>query len=82
MLQHPEQQEYKEFLDELYDIYQQAVRFQKDRRLTVGRKAKSQQLQERIIELCTREGDWINEGCSQFHLELEGLKKANAPPVT
>ncbi len=39
MLQNPEQQEYKKFLDELYDIYQQAVRFQKDRRLSVGRKA-------------------------------------------
>ncbi len=25
---------------------------------------------------------WMNEGCSLFHLELEGLKKANAPPVT
>ncbi len=180
MLQHPEQQEYKEFLDELYDIYQQAVRSQKDRRLTVGRKAKSQQLQGRILALCTRAGEalepeqtpaheanfirlqnelikgldslfvfvehpdveatnnrsernvrreaeirkggrtsksdrgakrrsiimtvlatlntrfpkftldhllsevkrWMNEGCSLFHLELEGLKKANAPPVT
>ena len=39
MLQHPDKQEYKEFLDELYDIYQQAVRFQKDRRGRVGRKA-------------------------------------------
>ena len=61
MLQHPERQEYKEFLDELYDIYQQAVRFQKDRRGRVGRKAKSQQLQARIRELCTREGEAIDE---------------------
>ncbi len=59
MLQHPARQEYKDFLDELYDIYQQAVRFQKDRRLTVGRKAKSQQLQARIRELCLREGETI-----------------------
>ena len=180
MLQHPDTQEYKEFLDELYDIYQQAVRVQKDRRLSVGRKAKSQQLQVRIKQLCNREGEafdaekipaheasfirlqnelikgldslfvfvehpeveatnnrsernvrreaeirkggrtsksdhgakrrsiimtvlatlntrfpkftlenlllevkcWMNEGCSLFQLELEGLKKANPPPVT
>ena len=59
MLQNPERQEYKEFLDELYDIYQQAVRFQKDRRLSVGRQAKSQKLQGRILALCTRAGEAI-----------------------
>ena len=33
MLQHPEQTAYKPFLDSLYRIYQQAVRWQKDQRL-------------------------------------------------
>ena len=67
MLQHPEKQEYKEFLDELYDIYQQAVRFQKDRRLSASRKAKSQQLQGRILELCTRKGEAIEPEQTPAH---------------
>ena len=67
MLQNPELQEYKEFLDELYDIYQQAVRFQKDRRLSVGRQAKSQQLQGRILALCTRVGEAIEPQQTPAH---------------
>jgi len=31
-LQHPDEKQYARFLDELYAIYQQAVRYQKDRR--------------------------------------------------
>ncbi len=54
MLQNPDEVEYKEFLDELYRIYQQAIRFQKDHRLSVGRRAKVEQLQARILKLCTR----------------------------
>ena len=53
MLQHPAEVSYKLFLDELYEIYQQAVRWQKDRRLTVGRAEKVIVLQDRICELCT-----------------------------
>lgn len=53
MLQHPGEAAYKLFLDELSDIYQQAVRWQKDRRLTVGRSEKVVALQNRICELCT-----------------------------
>ena len=52
MLQHPEEVTYKLFLDELYAIYQQAIRWQKDQRLTVGRVEKIIVLQERICELC------------------------------
>lgn len=52
MLQHPDKVAYKRFLDELYAIYQQAIRWQKDQRLTVGRAVKIMLLQDRICELC------------------------------
>ncbi|MGD1865795.1 MAG: transposase [Phormidesmis sp.] len=52
MLQHPDEAAYKLFLDELYDIYQQAIRWQKDQRLTIGRAEKVVLLQDRICELC------------------------------
>lgn len=52
MLQHPDEAAYKLFLDELYAIYQQAIRWQKDQRLTVGRAEKIILLQDRICELC------------------------------
>jgi hypothetical protein len=60
MLQHPEQRQYSQFLEALYDIYQQAVRFQRDRRLSRGRKDKVENLQARIIELCTLYGQPID----------------------
>lgn len=60
MLQHPDEQKYLQFLEELYDIYQQSVRFQRDRRLSVGRKGKVQQLQARITKLCTLYGQPID----------------------
>lgn len=53
MLQHPEEQAYKAFLDDLYRIYQQAVRWQKDRRLSTGRAEKVTGLKARILKLCT-----------------------------
>ena len=60
MLQHPDERQYSQFLEELYDIYQQAVRFQRDRRLSRGRKEKVEQLQARIAKLCTLYGQRID----------------------
>jgi transposase len=59
-LQHPEQRQYSQFLEALSDIYQQAVRFQRDRRLSRGRKDKVENLQARIIKLCTLYGQPID----------------------
>jgi regulator of replication initiation timing len=59
MLQYPDKQEYAVFLEELYAIYQQAVRWQRDQRLSVGRQEKSKQLQARILDLCTRAGETL-----------------------
>jgi transposase len=61
MLQHPTEDEYKRFLDELYRIYQQAVRWQKDQRLSTGRTEKVERLQARIQRLCNRAGTAIDK---------------------
>ena len=61
MLQHPTEDEYKRFLDELYRIYQQAVRWQKDQRLSTGRAEKVERLQARIQRLCNRAGTAIDK---------------------
>ena len=61
MLQHPAEDEYKAFLDELYRIYQQAVRWQKDQRLSTGRAEKVERLQARIQKLCHRAGTAIDK---------------------
>ena len=60
MLQHPDERQYAQFLEALYDIYQQAVRWQRDRRLSRGRKDKVENLKARIIKLCTLYGQPIN----------------------
>ena len=60
MLQHPDEKQYAQFLETLYDIYQQAIRFQKDGRLSVGRTGKVKQLQEQIRQLCTLSGQPID----------------------
>ena len=58
-LENPNAVEYQVFLAQLCEIYQQAVRMQKDRRLSVGRTQKVEQLQGKIIELCTRAGEKV-----------------------
>lgn len=60
-LQHPDEKQYATFLDDLYRIYQEAVRSQKDGRLSTGRTQKSLELQEAIRSLCTRHGELFDE---------------------
>jgi hypothetical protein len=67
MLQHPEETAYKTFLDELYRIYQQAVRWQKDQRLSVGRTDKVHRLQSRIRKLCGDAGTAIDAETMTTH---------------
>lgn len=54
MLQHPNEGHYRQFFDDLYALYQQAVRWQKDNRLTVGRGQKVERLKARLCQLCSR----------------------------
>jgi hypothetical protein len=67
MLQYPDEVTYKQFLDDLYVIYQQAIRWQKDQRLTVGRAEKMVVLQDRICDLCELAGDEIDDDTMTPH---------------
>jgi uncharacterized small protein (DUF1192 family) len=58
-LQYPDHPEYATFLDELCATYHQALRHQRDGRLSVGRAEKAEQLLDRIRQLCTRHGERI-----------------------
>ncbi len=66
-LQNPDDKQYAKFLDELCDIYQEAVRCRKDRRLSVGRAEKVRELQEMIRSLCTRQGEAIVKDVTNDH---------------
>jgi len=66
-LQHPDQKQYGAFLDELCSVYQQAVRYQKDRRLSICRAQKVCALQEGIRSLCTRHGEPIDKNVLSDH---------------
>ena len=66
-LQNPDDKVYAKFLDELCDIYQEAVRCRHDRRLSVGRAEKVCELQEMIRSLCTRHGETIAEDMTDDH---------------
>jgi transposase len=58
-LQHSDHPEYATFLDALCATYHQALRYQRDGRLSGGRAAKVEQLLDRIRQLCTRHGERI-----------------------
>src|SRR3954469_3380694 len=58
-LQHPDHPEYATFLDALCETYHQALRHQRDGRLSVGRAEKAAQLRARIPQLCTLRGEPI-----------------------
>ena len=66
-LMHPDNKQYAAFLDDLCEIYRQAVQYREDRRLSVGRESKAQQLQEKIRSLCTRNGETIVKDVTPEH---------------
>jgi transposase len=66
-LEHPDEAEYGVFLEQLCDLYQQAVRWQKDGRLSVGRPQKVAQLQADILALCPRAGESIDSESMPTH---------------
>jgi transposase len=61
MLQEPNETSYAEFFRTLYAIYQQAVRWQKDQRLSVGRGQKRADLKAKVLALCTRANEVISD---------------------
>jgi transposase len=60
MLQHPTESQYREFFHKLYGLYQQAVRWQKDQRLSRSRAQKVAILQRRLRHLCVRVDEVID----------------------
>lgn len=70
MLQHPTQTQYRAFLDELYALYQQAVRWQQDQRLTVGRAQKVEVLQSRLRQICEQSYQEIDPETMTSHEQI------------
>ena len=61
MLRFPEKAEYRAFFEELYAIYGEGVRYQKDQRLTAGRGQRVALLQEKIRRLCVEAGQAVSK---------------------
>ena len=61
MLRFPEKAEYRAFFEELYAIYCEGVRYQKDQRLTAGRGQRVAFLQEKIRQLCVEAGQAVSK---------------------
>lgn len=59
-LRNPDNRQYKRFLKSLFAVYYDAVRFSRDRRLSVGRQAKVNKLQTRIRMICRRYGEILD----------------------
>jgi Transposase IS66 family len=70
MLQYPNELHYRQFFDELYDLYQQAVRWQQDQRLTVGRGQKVELLKARLCQLCSRWDGTIDPETMPTHEQI------------
>jgi hypothetical protein len=70
MLQHPSEGHYRQFFDDLYELYQQAVRWQKDQRLSVGRAQKVERLKARLSELCSRWQQKVNPETMPTHEQV------------
>ena len=63
-LRNPDNRQYKRFLKSLFAIYYDAVRFSRDRRLSVGRQAKVDKLQSRIRMICRRYGEELDNAAA------------------
>jgi hypothetical protein len=63
-LRNPDNRQYKRFVKSLFAIYYDAVRFSRDRRLSVGRQAKVDKLQSRIRMICRRYGEVPDDAAS------------------
>jgi transposase len=67
MLTQPQELAYREFFERLYALYQQAVRWQQDQRLSVGRQAKVEHLQAQIQHLCERAQEQVDPETMPAH---------------
>ena len=58
-LKYPDNKEYQQFMRDLFDLYYEAVRLSKDKRLSVSRPQKAAELQEKLASLCVRANETI-----------------------
>jgi len=58
-LKYPGNKEYQQFMRDLFDLYYEAVRLSKDKRLSVSRAQKAAELQEKLAALCVRADETI-----------------------
>ena len=73
-MQHPDEPAYAQLLESLSEIYRQAVRYPKDRRLSVGREQKAQPLQAAILALGDRQGEAIDSAMPEHEARLIRLQ--------
>jgi hypothetical protein len=59
MLRNSENKEYKRFVTKLFNLYYEAVRLSKDKRLSVGREDRAKELEKELGRICCRAGETI-----------------------
>jgi hypothetical protein len=59
MLRNPGNKECKRFVTQLFNVYYEAVRLSKDKRLSVGREEKVKDLEKKLRRICRRAGEVI-----------------------
>jgi hypothetical protein len=59
MLRNPGNQEYKRFVEELFDLYYESVRQSKEESLPAVRVAKAKELEQELHRICRRAGETI-----------------------
>lgn len=58
-LKHPENEEYQRFMRELFDLYYEAVRVSKDKRLSASRPRKASELEAKLVSICVRADETV-----------------------
>jgi len=58
-LRNPENKEYKRFVTKLFNVYYEAVRLSKDKRLSAGREDRARELEKKLHRICSRAGEVI-----------------------
>ena len=53
------QSQYKRFVTKLFNLYYEAVRLSKDKRLSVGREDRAKELEKKLHRICRRVGETI-----------------------
>lgn len=58
-LKHPDNEGYQTFMRALFDLYYEAVRLWKDKRLSTSRPQKAAELERKLADICVRAGETV-----------------------